>query len=339
MNIAYITPPNYDFLCSTLIEGLTEIGHKVFTSTNSNYGIYLNRNHFIDTANKAEILIIGSGSYIDYSILKKIKHNKVIYVDGSDYLNFEKQLDYPINLVFKREILLNHTINLVFPLPFAAENRYFKNYNLEKNIISFVSTMSNYFRRSAKMAILNNFTDNIFVGTTGERSYNGISGIPSSTPIYNKLIAESIASINIPGKGWDCARYWEIISNKTCLITQRLSIQIPNNFIENVHYLGFSTIEELIEKISYIRSNPNLGLEMGIRAYNHLVDFHTTKKRAEYFLNIINKHYENNIFVNFEKVEKIQSRLFYIKKQFSYKMFVFFKQTFLKKFIQQLTTE
>jgi hypothetical protein len=78
---------------------------------------------------------------------------------------------------------------------------------------------------------------------------------------------------------------------------------------------------------------------MGIRAYNHLIDFHTTKKRAEYFLNTINKHYENNIFVNFEKVEKIQSRLFYIKKQFLYKMFAFLKQTFLKKFIQQLTTE
>lgn len=71
MTISYVIPPNYDFLAATIIEGLIENGHVVYTSENANYGNYINRNSFINFANTSDLLLIHSGTYCDYSILKK----------------------------------------------------------------------------------------------------------------------------------------------------------------------------------------------------------------------------------------------------------------------------
>jgi hypothetical protein len=332
MIISYIIPPNYDFLCETLLEGLSELGHTIYTSEKAKYGIYLKRSNFIKLAINSELLIISSGSYCDYSLLNKITHKKVIYVDGSDYPWLDKKLRYPINIVFKREYI-HEKENNIFPLPFAAENRYFNDFNLTRDKLTFITTTNNYFRRSVKYYLSKIYSNNdkFFIGNTGERSYDGISGIPIATPIYYKLLNESIASINIPGKGWDCARFWEIIANKACLITHRLEILIPNNFVEDEHYLGFSTLEELNQKIKFCLDNPEKAFQIANNAYNHLNIFHTTKKRAQYLLEIIDKNYKENKLYNYSTEIEIKSRFIYFTKYQLYKIW--------KKYIENIFTQ
>jgi hypothetical protein len=319
MNISFLVPPNYDFLIASLIEGLLDLGHNVVTSENSNYGFYLKRKEFINFSVKADLLVISSGSYCDYSILKQIKNDKVVFVDGSDFPSLDNHIDYPINLVFKRE-LLSQMNDLIQPLPFAAEKRYFNDFNIKRNIVSFISTQNNYYRRSIYSFIKNTRGDfsNIFIGGTGERSYNGISGVPSATPKYYTLLNSSIASINFPGKGWDCARYWEIIANKSCLISPKIEIIIPSPFIEGIHYLSFSTLIELNEKIQFCLDNPDSAREIAGRAYDHLLKYHTTKERAKYFLEVVDSKLVVGEFIKLNNLAKIHSRLFYLGKRLAY---------------------
>lgn len=319
MNISFVVPPNYDFLIATLIEGLIDLGHNIVTSENSNYGHFLKRREFVNFSNKADLLVISSGSYCDYSILKYIKNDRVVFVDGSDFPSLDNLLEYSINLVFKRELLYQSS-RFIYPLPFAAEKRYFNDFNNIRNIVSFISTHNNYYRRSIYNFIKNTRADikNIFMGGTGERSYNGISGLPSPTPKYYTLLNRSIASINFPGKGWDCARYWEIIANKSCLITPKIEIIIPNQFVDGIHYLSFSTLSELNEKIQYCLENPDSAMEMANRAYDHLLKYHTTKERAKYFLDVIDSRLVIGDFILFRNRTKIHSRSFYLGKRYAY---------------------
>ena len=315
MEIAYIVSPNYDYLAASIIEGLHELGHQVFTSEKSNYGQYLSSGNFRKKAAQCDLLLIGSGSYTDYSPLKSIKHEKVIYIDGSDYPSITTNFDYPVNLIFKREYLsTDRTLfsNSVYPLPFAAEKRYFNTGNATKSIpVSFVSAMSNYMRRSAREALIANFGNKAFVGSTGERAYNGIAGYPINTPKYSRILSESHISVSIPGMGWDCARYWEIIAHRSCLVTQRLDIEIPNAFTEGEHYFGFSTIAELINQVNYLMDNTALAKEMADNAFKHLIGFHTSARRAAYLLETIEREYVHGKQVKLDIFGVTRSKFYY----------------------------
>ncbi len=301
MKISYINPPVFDYLSSTLIEGLKDLGHEVISLNESNYGSKIARKKFIKATNSSDLLIIGSGAFICYNILKDIFHDKVVYIDGSDYPEIYLPNGIKINLVFKRELLRISDFaenKLIFPLPFGAEKRYFQESKLNKDIdVSFISSLNNYMRRSAHQALSKKFKGRSYIEGTGERAYDGIAKKPLPTPNYYNLLQRSFTSINIPGYGWDCARYWEIIANRTCLITQRLEIKIPYPFIENEHFLAFSNIEEMVEKIDFALSRRNLIKEIVENAYDHLVQHHTATRRAEYLLEQINLNYKKDTFI------------------------------------------
>ncbi len=301
MIISYLNTPAYDYLTATLIEGLIELGHTVYTSELSNYGLRLKRKDFIAEANKSDLLIIGSNRNVKYNYLNYIKNSKTVFVDGSDssYLNFN--FEYPVNLIFKREYLshVNYSNQTVIPLQFAAEKRYFSKDFVAKDIdISFLAANNNFLREAINNILSSKYKLNSITQHTGEISYSGASGNPFENPKYFNILSRSKIVVNIPGRGWDCGRFWEAISNKALVITYKLDIVMPNPFIEGKHILCFNSLDDFIAKIEYCLSNPIDVRNMANEAYKHLIEFHTSKKRAEYFLKQIEFHYDSNTIIN-----------------------------------------
>ena len=335
MKIAFIIPPNYDYLCATVIEGLFENNLEIYTNEGSNYGFKLNRYKFIKYANEASYVFISSGKLTDYSYLKYINNKNIIYIDGSDLPTIEHIFHKNYLFFFKRELLKNTLLRNqgFYPLPFAIEKRYFPSIYLNKDIkVSYVCSLNNFFRRSAFLALKQNFLTDSFIGSTGEVAYNGVNKLPLNSPIYYNILNRSLISINIPGKGWDCSRYWEIIANKSCLLTYRLDIEIPYALIENEHYFAFSTIEEMIEKCHFLINNPKIAIETAEKALTHVKIHHTTKARVNYLLKIItsNSEFFHNSH-NF-KLSKIYSFVYYKVLFFLYKIYKYLLNYF-KKFI------
>lgn len=293
MKILYVNTNIYDFLTATLIEGLIELGHEVVTSEKSNFGQGATNRHILHFAEKADLIIIGSGPQVRSWLMRDIGNPNLIFVDGSDKGDFEVNPFIQFKAVFKRELCIYDVTSKddrIFPLPFSAEKRYFINplpSGTARDIkVFFGATLStNPIRYSIHHRLMTKNDSAIFSGSTGERSYKGkIRGHYNDTPQFRELLFRSQVGINAAGAGWDCARYWEILAAGALLFTQKLEIVIPNPLIHGQHCLEFNSLDEFDSRLDELLTKPHVIPEIARAGYEHVQQFHTSSARAAFFL-------------------------------------------------------
>jgi hypothetical protein len=295
MKILYINSRIYDYLTATLIEGLQELGHEIRCSEDSNYGIKIPDDQIIQYAEKSDLIIVGSNQGVRVDLARDAVNPRKVFVDGSDlqWLNVPDGIEF--QAIFKRELNILSENRRVFPLPFAAEKRYFPKIYTNKDIhVSFLANMARSpFRYSVyeRLRRLNNPA--VVIGSTSECGYDDQSPSPISTPLYSTLLARSIISVNVMGCGYDCARLWEILACRTMLFTQYPDIQIPDPFLDGVHCVMFKSLDEFDDKLRFYITHLELAGEIAQKGYEHLLAYHTTIRRAQYFLETI-KNVVNN---------------------------------------------
>ncbi len=292
MKILYINCAEYDYLTATLIEGLGELGHDVVCSRDSNYGKRTATSNIRGIAEAADLIIIGSNRGVDDHLLEGVTNPRIVAVDGGDHATFSVSSLNRVKAVFKRELCPateDPEKDYIYPLPFAAEKRYFVD-PLDKDIlVSFVANMaSNPIRTSIHFRLLNRKHPGIFSGSTAERAYTPSTPRSNAmeTPTYRALLARSRISVNAPGAGYDCARYWEILAARAMLFTYTPDIIIPNEFTDGVNCVTFSSMGEFEEKLDHYLARPGRVAEIADAGYRHLLDYHTTARRAAWFLKL-----------------------------------------------------
>ncbi len=312
MKVIAIIPTSFDYLVSSIIEGLYKNNVEVIASEKGNNvkRAYSNE-EIIRHSKDADYILVFNGKIIvnplpKIFLLDKINRPEVTaFIDGNEWtfsgypeknqvkeslknpkrrrgkkwIN-EKMLNY-CRWYFKRECYPEDSKLGIIPLLFVAEDRYFGNYNLKKKFDVFCSF-------GQKNTGLRKNVEEVCRKLKLE-GYNII--IKSSIPYkqYKKLISSSYISIDAWGGG-DCnARFWEIIANKSCCFSQKYNILFPNTFIDGYSYVEYSTIEEFEEKLRYYLKNKKKCLEIAERGYEHLLEYHTSKQRVKYLLDILEK--------------------------------------------------
>jgi hypothetical protein len=291
MNIVCIQSPNYDLLTASLIQGLSELGHSICSSENSNYQTASSTLLLRRKALNADLIIVFSNTRVRLGLLDRIPNPNIVFVDGSDSQYFSVPNGIRFKAVFKRELnryWRGPDSEAIFPLPFAAEERYFRNPTTVKSIdLSYVATMHTAFRQSVENFLKARRQPTWTIGTlpytTSELNVR-LKGLPKESSIYRDVLHRSKMSVNVIGGGYDCGRYWEILAANAVLISQKLDILIPNELIDRKHCLYFSSLEELGECIDWLLSSPYRIEEIRQNAYKHLLCYHTCVARAEYFL-------------------------------------------------------
>lgn len=296
MKIVCILSPKYDFLTATLIEGLKTLGHTIIASENSNYATKQSNRFLKKNANNADLIIVFSNKKVRLSLLDGVDNPNKIFIDGSDSQEFIVPEGLLFKAIFKRELnkyFINEFKEPIFPLPFAAEKRYFSDYRLKRDIdLSFIATLStNTIRYAVNQRLAKKNNGNFFIGNTLERSYSPrkIVGLPYKTPIYQDILLRSKISVNVIGAGYDCARYWEILASGALLLSQELEIQIPYGFTDGVNFFSFSSLNEMEDKVDFILANPSIIEEVSLAGFKHLNEYHLTHHRAQYFLDTLKK--------------------------------------------------
>ena len=294
MKIVCIQSPVYDYLTSTLIEGLQQLGHTIIASENSNYAKKVSDTLLKKNSENADLILFFSNKLARHSTLSKIDNTNKIFIDGDDSQKFLVPNFIKFKAIFKREINLYHVNKYnepIFPLPFAAENRYFNHPKMNRNIpISYVANMHSAYRYAVYECLISKNIKNAYFGNTIEpKPKIKIKGGPTETPIFREILYKSNISVNVIGGGYDCARYWEILSSGALLLTQNIDILMPNPFIGNTHCVIFNSLKELDEKVDFLLSNKDCIEKIREDGYKHLIDYHTTKARAEYFLACVKK--------------------------------------------------
>ena len=305
LNISCFVPSHYDYLATTLIQGLLSLGHNCLGLEDSNYVRKVSKKEMRIFARKCDIIIVFSGSEGHNVLIEVESLVTKVYVDGSDF-PYVKAPKIAFDYFFKRE-LLRCVENKAYPLQFGVKNHYVQRQNFDfKWLVSFVGAMSNYTRLSVEKYLCSRAEPDIFVGGTNERAYDGKSGYPLKTPHYSDILNRSLASIDVPGLGWDCGRTWEILGSGALLIQVRSELLYCEKLTEDEHFIGFSNLEELAAILDEIRQRPQKYLEIRKAGYIHALRKHSSKARANYFLDIIEKNIPNSFVGTEELVRDIK---------------------------------
>jgi SAM-dependent methyltransferase len=291
MKIVFINTPIYDYLTATLIEGLTEIGQEVVCSEASNYGRALPDAELVQVAEQADLIVIGSNVGVRHHLMQSVVNPRKVFIDGSDFAGLGVPTAIRFKAVFKRELCrktLGGPPSGVHPLPFAAEKRYFMATQPKKDIlVSFIANMdTNPLRNSIHVRLQNMQNPAVVSGSTNERAYNPGSArqAPVDTPVYRQLLGRSMISVNVPGAGYDCARYWEILAARAMLMTYEPDILIPDGFTDGVDCATFASLDEFDSKLKFYTANPERAVRIAENGTLRLMQHHTTARRAYYFL-------------------------------------------------------
>ena len=101
---------------------------------------------------------------------------------------------------------------------------------------------------------------------------------------YYRSIQKCRIVLSLPGAGCDTFRFWENSACNAVHVAANSSLFIPHDFQKQVHSFKFATMEKLINIIDNILEDKITSHDVVQKARRHLVKFHLTTGRAEYFL-------------------------------------------------------
>lgn len=104
---------------------------------------------------------------------------------------------------------------------------------------------------------------------------------------YRALLRRSKMALSIRGGGFDTVRYWEIVATRTLLVSEPPDIVIPHNFEHGRHAIFCRhDLRDLPTVVRRLRDDDATRQQMVEAAYRHLLEFHTSERRAAYLLDL-----------------------------------------------------
>lgn len=105
---------------------------------------------------------------------------------------------------------------------------------------------------------------------------------------YDKLQKCKVV-LNLRGAGYDTFRFWENASCNAIHVSENMPLYIPDDFKNGKHIFRFSNIDELRKMIDIAITIEHKKDQIIADNRNHLLKYHLTSKRAEYFLDRVKK--------------------------------------------------
>lgn len=98
---------------------------------------------------------------------------------------------------------------------------------------------------------------------------------------YNSILARSLIGISARGAGWDTYRYWETAYFGCALLSQRLAITIPGNFVDGTEAIFFDGIDDFRKKLEWLLADPARAIAIGNASRKACMERHLSIHRAK----------------------------------------------------------
>ncbi|HEY5602610.1 MAG TPA: glycosyltransferase [Gammaproteobacteria bacterium] len=230
----------------------------------------------------------------------------VVFIDGGDQAVIGRDLTIygrtelyhaaiekrPFDLMFKREMLIGQDYGEnVFPLPMSFNmDRVGKLPTEKKYAVSFWAVESHPIRVQA-LDLLSPQFDCKANGTERNQKF---SKYKRKGEFYLQELARCKIVLNFRGGGWDTMRYWEVPAVGSFMISQQPQFNIPNNFVNEQHVVFCrDDLSDLLELCGYYLKNNEARERIAANGKNHLLQYHTDVKRAEYIMQTIRCVHKN----------------------------------------------
>lgn len=223
--------------------------------------------------NDAEILVASSRSISDMEQWMRRTGKKAALIDGEDYPNLNYAPEN-VRVYFKREYLKGaaHPAN-VLPLSFGAIPEDMPSTSAPIDPVCFFFHPTHAFREKVAAQLVH-----MGYAPSTER-------IPKHE--YNKRLVSSLVGVSVRGCGWDTYRYWETAYFGRALLSQRMQIVIPDNFIEDVEAVFFDDLKDFPKKLDRLVHDPAKALAIGAAGRRACLDRHMSIHRARRVLETV----------------------------------------------------
>lgn len=324
MKIACVTPDGkFDYLCATVLEGLTDLGHELVVSDPGNGVVKhaMNDGDFKAIARDADLLLLFFGKvrgnrpprhyFLDELGFPK---ERVGYVDGGEWrfdgwhtkeqeeaslLDPSRRRGEPwldegmfqrCGHYFKRECYKQDVERGVIPLPFAMRKKHVVDFPQgyidvgEKDIDVFCSFgQARTGMRKEAIAACEHLRDT----HNKEWPLNVVVRHDLSPEEYKDHLRRARVVVDAWGGGDCCDRFWEGVGAKACVLHQRYNIEFPDPFVDWDTAVGFSTVEELSNNLHRLAYNNSEAEAIGQRGFKHALERHTAEDRAQRIINAL----------------------------------------------------
>lgn len=255
-----------------------------------------------DTINTFDIIVLSSPRTYAVRALRFLKahlsllpRQKVIFTDHEDSLCLREDIIdmFKPDVIFKRE--LTKEKEGIHPLPFSScvpyLDRGFNDQLKKTNIFgSFGYTWG--LRHQVIEFLTKEYGQegNYLAIDCPKDNQAGLYPSKISYFDYLEKMAESKIALSIRGHGIDTVRFWEIPSFETLMIADNIPLIIPHPFEDEKHCIYFDDLKDLKEKIDYYLKHDDERIEIAKAGRQHLLNYHTNAKRAEYFIDIVKRY-------------------------------------------------
>lgn len=256
---------------------------------------------------KFDVVVVASAKPDCFELYEQIMPNlpssvKTVFIDGGDNpeiggdfirlqcpeiyerITNRRSFDY----IFKREYLKNKSYDaMVFPLPFSVQTSKYPfimdgAYNYD---VAFWAVESDPIRTKVLEFLQSRF-DCAANGTVQNQDFHNYA---RKGRFYFEELKKTKISLNFRGTGWDTLRFWEIMGLKAFMISQRLQIEIPNDYLEGKEIVYCSDdLGDLEELCTYYLKQDVKRQAIIEKAYEKTMTHHTVECRAKYILEKLN---------------------------------------------------
>lgn len=200
--------------------------------------------------------------------VKETRGGRVAVVDGEDDPGLRHAHYHVASIYYKREFLPNAGYPArVRPLPFAAipEDR------LEVPARDIPVTFSVGITSPIRIEIQSALKAMGVKADMGIRVKNE----------YNSILARALIGISARGAGWDTYRYWETAYFGCALLSQRLAITIPGNFVDGTEAVFFDGMDDFKKKLEGLLADPSKAAAIGNASRAACMERHLSIHRAK----------------------------------------------------------
>jgi hypothetical protein len=252
---------------------------------------------------KFDLVVVASAKPDCFALYEKMLPKmspsvKTVFIDGGDNpliggdftrLNcpelYERVIGArPFDVIFKREYLKTSTYaENVYPLPFSIQTSRYPALSDEpyKYDVAFWAVESDPIRTKA-LDFLENRYDCAANGTARNQTFHKYK---RKGLFYFEELKRTKISLNFRGTGWDTLRYWEVLGLQSFMISQRLQIEIPNDFEEGKEIIYcMDDLSDLDDLCQFYLKKDSLRQQIAGNAYAKAMAWHTVESRAKYLL-------------------------------------------------------
>jgi hypothetical protein len=104
---------------------------------------------------------------------------------------------------------------------------------------------------------------------------------------YARQLQRSLMGLNGFGYGYDTVRYWELPAHGCMLLSERMPIHIPHNFIDGESAVFFDDLPELEAKLAHCLEHPEEAAQIAAAGHDHWLKHHTSTQRAKQLLGVV----------------------------------------------------